>query len=152
MSTATQEAKDVSAAIRAKIELHLDSLDMDRRYDDMLDECYSLDSVGGPFACMCASHVLEKCDPVAYRCGFSDYLDAERDIVVEVNGDYYDREACEKIAEEFKDALTDEFEELEGELCDLEDVDGRDQNRILALKELIALKQAEIDAADAFEL
>lgn len=41
------------------------------RYDDMLDEVYG-EPMGYP-----ASHILREVDPIAYRVGFSDWLDAE---------------------------------------------------------------------------
>lgn len=53
-------------------------------YDDMLDEVYSsyFESMGGIFATMTPSNVLEKVDKIAYHCGFSDWLDSS-DIEVE---------------------------------------------------------------------
>ena len=45
------------------------------RYDEMLDECYpvALPEFGG----FDASRVLRALDPIAYRCGFYDWLDGE---------------------------------------------------------------------------
>ena len=44
------------------------------RYDDMLDECNpGLNVAGSTFY---ASTILKKCDPIAYRVGFSDYADS----------------------------------------------------------------------------
>ena len=40
-------------------------------YDDMLDE------VHGEFMGMSAARILRECDPIAYRCGFADWADAE---------------------------------------------------------------------------
>jgi hypothetical protein len=39
-------------------------------YDEMLDECYP-DQIGN----LLASRILRECDPTAYWCGFSDWLD-----------------------------------------------------------------------------
>ena len=39
-------------------------------YDDMLDE------VHGDFMGITASTILGECDPIAYRVGFSDFVDA----------------------------------------------------------------------------
>ncbi len=41
------------------------------QYDDMLDECYP----EGPMN-ISASRILKECDPIAYRCGFLDWLDS----------------------------------------------------------------------------
>ena len=41
-------------------------------YDDMLDEAYPETPFGIP-----ASRILRECDPIAYRCGFADWADAE---------------------------------------------------------------------------
>lgn len=52
-------------------------------YNEMLDECYDLSKVGGPFEHMSASYVLKECDETAYRCGLNDYvngLDKEDDL------------------------------------------------------------------------
>lgn len=45
------------------------------RYDEMLDETLSvsLPEMGG----FDASRVLKALDPIAYRCGFHDWLDSE---------------------------------------------------------------------------
>ena len=41
------------------------------RYDDMLDECYEDPKICG--MSYCTSRALKEVDPIAYRCGFSDY-------------------------------------------------------------------------------
>jgi len=42
-------------------------------YDDMIDECCGEVNVGVTFN---ASRVLRELDPIAYRCGFNDYVDS----------------------------------------------------------------------------
>lgn len=82
------------------------ALDMDSRYDDMLDECYSFEDVGGPFASMLPSNVLSECDPVAYRCGFNDWIDGELgESCAEFEGEYYDLEALRDCVQEAIDSL-----------------------------------------------
>lgn len=49
----------------------LDDYDLEQRYDDMLDE------VHGEFLNMPASRILKETDPIAYRVGYSDWLDFE---------------------------------------------------------------------------
>lgn len=39
-------------------------------YDNMLDECYPM--LFGLYP----SKILEECDPIQYRCGYSDYVDS----------------------------------------------------------------------------
>ena len=46
----------------------------DEAYDDMLDEIYGDVEFGG--LSYPASLVLERVDPIAYRCGFNDYIDS----------------------------------------------------------------------------
>jgi len=41
-------------------------------YEDSLDESYGEINVGVTFN---ASRVLRELDPIAYRCGFNDYMD-----------------------------------------------------------------------------
>lgn len=49
--------------------------DLHERYDEMLDDCY-----GDVNVCEYeynTSHALREIDPIAYRCGFLDWLDGE---------------------------------------------------------------------------
>lgn len=43
------------------------------RYRDEIDELHEVNIFGMSF---CASRVLEELDPIAFNCGFSDWLDA----------------------------------------------------------------------------
>jgi predicted nuclease with TOPRIM domain len=67
-------------------------------YRDMLDDCYP------ELFNMQPSRILEECDPIAYKCGLSDYVDG------------YDLDDLD----EYKDLL-DELEELQNDLEKLED-------------------------------
>lgn len=102
--------RDIIQELHDKVKEDLTPLEVNSMYDDMLDECYDLSEVGGPFSHMLASKVLGECDPIAYRCGFTDWLDSER--FYEVDGEYYHGTDLERI----KDELIDE---LEGGLSDL---------------------------------
>ena len=44
------------------------------QYDDFLDECNEMVIIGG--LTYYPSKVLESVDPIAYRCGFDDYVDS----------------------------------------------------------------------------
>lgn len=93
--------------------------DMDSAYREMLDEVYSFKSVGGPFAYMTPSRVLENEDPTAFSYGFSDYLDSEE--VTEIGDEYFDSKELEDIREQVADALDSEITDLEEQIeetCD----------------------------------
>lgn len=47
----------------------------DLNYDDYLDESYGDFDIG--YITFSASEILKNCDPVAYRCGLSDYVSDE---------------------------------------------------------------------------
>lgn len=102
----------MNTKLKEKIIENLQRINIDEQYDDTLDECFSFKCVGGIFAHMLPSRVLQECDPVAYRCGFSDYIESQD--LVEINGDYYDRTDCE----EQRDKLFDEMDAQKDELAE----------------------------------
>ena len=53
-------------------ETFLTHRDIEDMYNDMLDECYPDLMIAG-FA-YCTSRALKDCDPIAYDCGFGDYI------------------------------------------------------------------------------
>lgn len=67
----------------------LSDYDLDQRYQDFLDEVYGTVKIGGYE--YSTSSALREVDPVAYRCGFSDWLDSEleNEMLFELDGDYY---------------------------------------------------------------
>ncbi len=71
--------------------------DLDNMYEDYLDECYGDVLVTGyKFP---TSQALRKLDPVAYRCGFVDWLDCELsdEIIFEwADGSYHDEKQEEE--------------------------------------------------------
>lgn len=93
-------------------------VDREERFDQMLDECYSFEKVGGPFSHMSPSRVLKEVDPIAYRCGVNDYEDSDN--LIEINGDYYEKDDVEAAREEFIEELESEVlsaqEDIEEEL------------------------------------
>ena len=62
---------------RAILEDKMSNNDKINQYDDMLDSTYSFDGVGGIFANMKPSAVLQTCDINAYNSGFSAWLNSE---------------------------------------------------------------------------
>jgi predicted nucleic acid-binding Zn-ribbon protein len=83
----------------------LEESNYESSYDDMLDECYP------EVFNILPSRILSECDPIAYRCGLSDYLDS-----IDVSDDTN----YQKLEEELEELET-ELEELETELEELED-------------------------------
>lgn len=54
---------------------YINELEAYELYDAMLDECHEPMKIG--YMSFSASEVLSECDPIAYRCGFNDWLDSE---------------------------------------------------------------------------
>lgn len=50
--------------------------ELHNRYDEMLDEVYGVVSIAGLDG-YTTSSLLKDADPIAYRCGFSDWIDSE---------------------------------------------------------------------------
>jgi hypothetical protein len=46
-----------------------------QQYRDELDELHDIEICGMSF---CASRILEELDPIAFNCGFTDWLDANQ--------------------------------------------------------------------------
>lgn len=56
-------------------DIALDDSDLESRYDEMLDEVYP--EVELPVGSWAMSDLLQRLDPIQYRCGFNDWLDSE---------------------------------------------------------------------------
>ena len=141
--------KEAVTAMLAHIEQECEKVDTYANYNEMLDECYSFESVGGIFSHMQPSRVLKECDETAYRCGYNDWLDSERDVLIEVNNDHYRAEDVDEAREKFVYELNLELSELEAELTDLEaDESPDDANEIEKLQDEIKRKQSAIKACE----
>jgi hypothetical protein len=109
--------RNIIEELEQRITTNCKHIDVEQRFRDMLDECYSFDSIGGPFAGMSPSRVLEEVDPTAFRCGVADYSDGED--WAEIDGEYYETDDCE----DQKDSLIDELEtEQKEDTDDAEDI------------------------------
>lgn len=141
--------------VREAIETALNNLrafDLESAYDDMLNECCSFDSVGGPFEDMTPSRVLAEVDPIAYRCGMDDYADSligdqcyESD-----TGDLYDlaefRGELEAVLEDYDIVLADAMSEVSR----LEDsIPGEGDEEFDAWEEACTLAGEAVEAAQA---
>ncbi len=120
-------------------------IDREQRFRDVLDDSYSFDSVGGPFANMSPSSVLEKCDPIAFRCGVNDYMDGQE---VEIEGDSYDLDEVEAAKEFFLSDLESEKSDIESKLEEMEDEGVNRFTLDLTRNDLVAIqsKIAEVRA------
>jgi hypothetical protein len=141
------QAPSVIARLEAFITEELSPPDLDSLYDDMLDECYSFEKVGGPFACMSPSSVLKEVDPIAYRCGLNDWADQD---YVEVGDKMYGKEEVREKQEEFCEQIRGEIEELEEEIEEVESIPDHDPNagRLPALREQLASLQSDLQTAE----
>lgn len=121
-------------------------IDQERVYDDMLDECYSFESVGGIFASMSPSRVLREVDPIAYRCGMNDYFGTSDDYF-EIEGELYEKSEVEKARDEFVDNLDSEISDCEKEIEEMEADEDHNVSELAELKrKLTDLEAAEKEA------
>ena len=132
----------------AHIFAECDPVNREAAFDSMLDECYSFDAVGGPFAHMCPSRVLAECDPTAYRCGVNDYADGQD--WSEIGTETYQDDDIARARDEFCDGLRDELQALETELEDEQAADEPDAGEIARLESAIAAKNDEIEACENY--
>lgn len=109
--------RDIIQELHEKVKEDLIELNVSDMYDEMLDECFDFAEVGGPFSHMLASRVLVQCDPIAYRCGFNDWLDGEN--FFEVDGEYYYGTDLERVKDELISNLEDEISNLEEQVEDM---------------------------------
>ena len=79
-----------------RIQKDLCPVDLEKKYDEMLDECFSFTHVGGIFSNMSPSRVLKEVDPIAYQCDLDDWADSEIQLT-EVANEYYDSSEVDRI-------------------------------------------------------
>ena len=95
--------------LEKRVKNELDPVDVDELYDQMLDECASVDN------CPTCAHyggarILKEMDPVAYRCGRADYEDMLTGDYEEIDGEWYQKDEVQEIRDEIEDE-----EEIEDE-------------------------------------
>lgn len=81
--------------------LVLSDRELKERFDEFLDDVYGVVSIAG--LSYCTSALLKSTDPIAYRCRFNDWLDAEisEGNLKEIEGLYYPTQEWEQIVEEY---------------------------------------------------
>ena len=74
-------------------------------YDNMLDECCTCETCGK------GGSDLKDTDPIAYRCGFNDWLDSEcqNDQLFQIDDIYLDESGMQDLQEVLKDAIDELF-------------------------------------------
>ena len=107
----TEEINDKKIEIRIKekeiINFEPDEDYFTEYYNDMLDECYE------KVFDLYPSTILEKCDPIQYQCGLTDFIDSLEDEDKRRDPNY------EELESELEE-LESELEELESELEELD--------------------------------
>lgn len=128
-----------------RVTAELSPIDQEEAFDDMLRECYSFDSVGGPFASLDPARVLREMSPTDYRCGVADYTDSQSDAWVSLDNGctYYPREGVEELRDEIVRELEEEMAEAERE-ADSYDADG-ESGAAAAARERMADRAREIE-------
>lgn len=130
-------------ALLSHVTSECNAIDREERFDAMLDECYSFNSVGGPFACMSPSSVLKEYDPTAYSCEVNDWADGEG--WVEIDGSYYDSDEVDKARGEL-------VSEMESEASDLDTEQEESETEGDLIEAGIAAAKAEALRADIAEV
>lgn len=137
----------MNTRIDKKLVAEYKSTDAHEAYDEMLDECYSFESVGWPFKHFRPSKVLEKLDPVGYRSGYNDWLDSVSDQYYEASdGELYTAKDVNDAADEVDAEINEELEALEEQIA--EEVmlgEASDAVRIGELKAKIEALNEELD-------
>lgn len=132
--------------LKAHIVDECKTIDREARFDDMLDEIYSFEKVGGPFEHMSPSRVLKEVDPVAYRCGVNDYEDGEE--WIEIGGDYYEQDDTEKARQEFVEELESQISDLETEIEKTEADEDSNESKLAEQKRKLAELQIDLQTVE----
>lgn len=85
-----------------RVKSDLKSIDQEQMFRDSIDETTETIQIGS--ISFTPSRVLEELDPIAFRCGVSDYMDslAQDGEYEEIDGEYYQASEVEEIREELE--------------------------------------------------
>ena len=88
--------------IDSLVKEHCEPIDPEELFEQMLDDCYEEVSLGS--LTWDPSYVMKELDPVAFRCGVSEYIDGlvEDGEYFEFDGDYYDFVDIEEMLDDIK--------------------------------------------------
>ena len=106
-----QRTKKIEAELDKRVKEELKPIDLEELYREMLDECEPEVKVAG--LSFCASRIIEELDPIAFRCGVSDYADflIGETISDEIDGEHYNLDEVNDIRDEIESELDKEEEE-----------------------------------------
>lgn len=140
---------EIIAKLISYVESECSAVDQEKQYDDMLDEIYSFDSVGGPFGSMSPSRVLKEVDPIAYRCGMNDYYGTD-DSYVEIGSALYEKREVEKARDSFLDELDSEMSDLDSEIDDAKAEEEPNEAEIASAERRLLELKAEYEEAKQY--
>ena len=89
-----------------------DNYDLHEEYDQMLDKVY-FEACNNLPVCISGSELIHKYEPIAYRCGYSDFVDS---FDFSTLSEYIDLENEIEIIESDIECLQEEIDELETEI------------------------------------
>jgi hypothetical protein len=95
----------LSPEVRARVLSTVDTVssrDVEDSYLSMLNDCYDTVSICGHE--YSAGDALAAVDPVAFRCGFADFVGSDEDSVVEYSGTYYESRSLEAALDDYDEA------------------------------------------------
>lgn len=141
-----QTLNPIIAKLISHIEAECTVIDRESVFDDMIDECYSFESVGGPFAHMSPSRVLREVDPIAHRCGVNDYFGTD-DSYIEVGNETYRKDEVDEAQDSFVEDLDNEGTSLEMEIEEMESEEDHNIQELAAKKRQLADLQSDMQAA-----
>lgn len=141
-----QTLNPIVSKLISHIEAECSAIDREGVFDDMIDECYSFESVGGPFAHMSPSRVLREVDPIAHRCGVNDYFGTD-DSYIEVGNETYRKDEVDEARDSFLEDLENECSDLETEIEDLESEEDPSVQELAAKKRQLFELQSDLQAA-----
>lgn len=128
----------MNAKLKEQILRNLTALDTEELYANMLDDVYGEVEIAG--MSFQTSRALKELDPTAFRCGMVDYIDSLS--LVEIDGDYYEFDACDVERDELVSELESEISDLEAEISDLEseieDLEEEESDSAEDAKEILA--------------
>lgn len=82
------------------IQDHCSPIDEEKRYDQMLDDCFEEIRIG--CCTFQPSHVLKELNPTAYHCGKTDFIGND-DFLEEICGEYYEIGDIEDLADDLEE-------------------------------------------------
>ncbi len=127
-----------------RIASELKAIDCEQAYRDMLDETCEQVTVGG--LTFSPSRVIEELDPVAFRCGVSDYF--ANGEYVEVGGETYRHDDAEEVKAALVEELESELEEAQTSLDGSPD-NGNDDGDVVRLNREIDEVNAKLAALES---